>query len=251
MSSREETETMAGQVRRFAVSWRNRARREISPVGALDFQSGLYRFQYLEAAHHQVQGFRPFVGFPNLEEIYESSRLWPFFALRVMERRRPDFDKYVHWLGLERDATPLDILSRTGEFKGDTVALTEAPVVGADGQTSAVLLVRGASYAASSFGSEAAANAMLPGARLSIVDDSLNEANSDALLLETRDGDRIGWVPDLLIPYALALRESGGSVELLQNNGVDCPWHTRFLVRLSGVVGPSGKLFSDPPWPTS
>lgn len=68
-------------VRRFAVAWRNRQRREITPVGVLDCRAIGYRFQYLEGVTDSVEGFRPFIGFPDLNRVYESPRLWPFFDL--------------------------------------------------------------------------------------------------------------------------------------------------------------------------
>ena len=94
-------------VRRFAVAWRNRQRREITPVGVLDCRAIGYRFQYLEGVTDSVEGFRPFIGFPDLNRVYESPRLWPFFDLRVMDRKRPDFPQYVRWLGRSiRDTDP-------------------------------------------------------------------------------------------------------------------------------------------------
>lgn len=41
-------------VRRFAVAWRNRHLRVITPVGELDYRAGGYRFQYLEGVGGSV-----------------------------------------------------------------------------------------------------------------------------------------------------------------------------------------------------
>jgi hypothetical protein len=237
------------RARRFGVAWRNRPRRLIAPVGVLDQDPDGYRFQYLGSVDH-VPGFRPFIGFPDLGRTYGSPRLWPFFGLRVMDRKRPDYETYLRWLGLPPDAAQLDVLSRSGgEQKGDSVYMAEEPGVADDGSTHSVFLVRGSSYAVHAFGTADVANALAPEDALELVDDSRNEANPAALLLSTDRGP-VGWVPDLLIDYARTVRDGGGSVSVMQNNGLDAPWHVRFLVRISGQVEPGLQIFSRPPWPT-
>jgi len=237
-------------VRRFAIAWRNRQRRVITPVAVLDHRATGYRFQYLEAVGESVEEFRPFIGFPDLERVYESARLWPFFDLRVMDRKRPDFPEYTRWLGLTAEASRLDILSRSGgEQKGDSVYLAEAPAVADDGATEVVFLARGASYAVRQYGTEATANSLRAGDDLVLVDDDTNEANQQALLLKTRDGAAVGWMPDLLIDYARQIRAGGGAVELLQNNGRLAPWHARLLVRISGRITPGTAMFTGGVWP--
>ena len=100
--------------RRFAITWRNRVKRIITPVAVLDSFSPVdYQFQYLDGVN-MVEGFRPFIGFPDFKTVYLSTRLWPFFELRVMDRKRPDFAEYISWRGLQPDASTLDILSRSG-----------------------------------------------------------------------------------------------------------------------------------------
>ena len=236
-------------VRRFGVAWRNRVQRANHDVAVLDFRSGTYRFQYLSGVGESIEGFRPFIGFSNLDRVYESSRLWPFFDLRVMDRKRPDFPRYVGWLGLPPDADRLDILSRSGgEQKGDTVSLAEAPKVADDGATEATFLIRGSSYAVRSHGSISAAHRLRPGDELAVIDDETNEANPNALLLTT-DGAPVGWVPDLLIDFARELLGGDCSATVLQNNGPGAPWHMRLLVRLAGRVAPGWAAFSDGVWP--
>jgi hypothetical protein len=237
------------RTRRFGVAWRNRARRLMEPVGVLDHDSHGYRFQYLDSAE-QVPGFKPFIGFPDLERIYRSPRLWPFFGLRVMDRKRPDYEIYLQWLGLRPDAAQLDVLSRSGgEQKGDSVYMAEEPVVADDGSTQSTFLVRGSSYAVRAFDAADAANSLVPGDPLQMTDDIDNEANPAALLLKTALGVPVGWIPDLLIGYARTVRDGGGTVTIRQNNGLDAPWHVRLLVRLSGHVEPGLQIFSGPPWP--
>lgn len=237
-------------VRRFAVAWRNRVQRTIHDVAVLDVEAdnSAFRFQYLDSAESIVD-FRPFIGFPDLRRVYESPRLWPFFDLRVMDRKRPDYPQYVSWLGLPPDADRVDILSRSGgEQKGDTVSLVEAPRIAADGATTATFLVRGARYAPRSRGSAVARRGLRHGDVLTVVNDETNVANPNALLLTAAD-EPIGWIPDPLIEYGRKVFKSGGTATLLQDNGPEAPWHMRFLVRLAGRVDPGWSVFAEGRWP--
>lgn len=237
-------------VRRFAIAWRNTQRRVITPVAVLDHLATGYRFQYLNGVGDSVEGFRPFIGFPDIHQVYRSVRLWPFFDLRVMDRKRPDFPEYMRWLGLTTEASTLDILGRSGGWqKGDSVHLAEAPTVAEDGATKAVFLARGVRYAVEENRTETIANSLGAGDKLVLVDDNTNVANARALLLKTPGGAAIGWMPDLLIDYARQVRAGGGVVELLQNNR-SAPWHARLLVRISGRIAPGTAIFTGGVWPS-
>lgn len=241
--------TLTTQTRRFALAWRDRQRRVIRPVGVLDHLPSGYRFQYLANIEAVAPGLHPFVGFPDFARVYTSARLWPFFDLRVMDRKRPDFPEYVRWLGLTTNASTLDILSRSGgEQKGDSVYLAEQPKVANDGTTEAVFLARGVRYALREYHTEKIADSLRAGDPLLLVDDDQNEVNPAALLLGTPGGAAIGWIPDLLIDYARQVRASGGAVELLQNN-LAAPWHARLLIRISGHVAPGTAVFTGGVWP--
>ena len=82
-----------------------------------------------------------------------------------------------------------------------------------------------------------------------IVDDTANEANADALLLTTLDGVPVGWVPDLLIDYTHQVRAAGGHATVVQNNGPGAPWHMRLLVKVAGRLPAGTAVFTGGPWP--
>jgi len=250
MSARRELAT-GRRERRFAVAWRNRARHFAAPVAVLDHGQDGYHFRYLHRIADSVDQFRPFIGFPDLHRAYESPRLWPFFALRVMDPKRPDRPTYLGRLALGPDASRLDVLARSGgEQKGDSVSVVEEPEVAPDGTTDTIFLVRGARYAVQEHGTLHAAERLQVGDHLDLVDDVDNVANSDALLLTTTDGSPVGWIPDLLIDYARRVRAGNGDVTVVLNNGPDTPWHMRLLVRLGGQIEPTPGAFSGDEWPT-
>lgn len=248
--SLNETPLSTGRhrTRRFGIAWRNSVARSIHDVAVLDANPHGFRFQYREDAA-LVEGFRPFIGFPELEHVYESPRLWPFFDLRVMDRRRPDYVQFLKWLGLPAEADRLDVLARHGGWrKGDTVTLAEAPPVDSDGLTSATFIVRGSGHVDRSHGFEKVVDRLQSGELLGVRDDATNVANSAAILL-TAAGVPVGWVPDLLIEYAREVVTSGGTVTVLQNNGPKAPWHVRLLVRIDGKVSRGWSTFAGAGWP--
>lgn len=227
--------------RRFLVTWRDGGTPAgIHAVGRLVFD-GRYHFAYLENAW-RVPAFRPFPNFPELDKSYSSEVLFPFFAARVMDRRRPEHTAFLRALDLREDAHDLDVLARNeGARKGDGVAVVEEPDVGPGGATSHVFVVRGLRFA---LPDRAAREVVLEGVQrgtvLTVRRDEGNAVNPRALALTTPQGDSVGWVPDALVPYVEAVMESGdGQVLVQRRNGPEQPAHLRLLARVSGRV-PAG-----------
>lgn len=237
------------QTRRFGVGWRNVTTRVTSSVAVLQFSDGEYTFWYRSDAH-EVPQFRAFIGFPELSRVYKSHRLFPFFDVRVMDKRRRDFTDYVEALGLPADAPALDILSRSGgERKGDTIRVAEQPWAADDGGTEAVFLVRGVRYATADQSSAAALAHLKAGDELELQADRSNPVNKSALLITSRHGQVLGWVPDLLLDYVAALRaDPGMSTTLVRNNGPSVPSHLRLLVRVAGKAPDAQRSFSGGAW---
>src|SRR5262245_29591138 len=104
---------------RLGVAWQHPRSRRIAPVGILWREASVYRFRYVRNIAN-VPDFVPFLGFPDLGAAYSSPRLFPLFAQRVMDPRRPDYGRYVATLDLARDATPWEQLARSeGRRAGD------------------------------------------------------------------------------------------------------------------------------------
>ncbi len=228
--------------RRFLVTWRDGATPPgLHAVGALLTDGGNYTYYYLGDAW-RAPGFRPFPGLGDLERTYRSSTLFLFFADRVMDRRRPEYDGYLSALDLPPHASLEDVLARSeGVLKGDRVAVVEEPAVGQDGSTTHVFVVRGLRFAVpDSLRREALLAGLEPGVGLSVRDDTSNPVNPEALHLVAPSGEPFGWVPDALVGYVRnVLATPGGIVVVQRRNGPELPPHIRLLVRVSGVV-PTG-----------
>jgi hypothetical protein len=227
------------------VAWQHPESRLISPVGLLEHGAG-YRYRYLRRAQH-VEGFLPFLGFPEWERTYVSDRLFPLFSQRIMSPRRPDFRQFLRQLHLSADATPWEQLERSeGRRTGDTVQVFPIPLVRDDGSTTCRFLVHGIRHVA-----KGSLPPLTPGEPLMLRDDPTNPVNSDAVLVCTADGQPLGYVPDLLLEHLRAPQRTG-PVELVVEhvNGPDAPAHLRLLARLEGRAAVGYEPMSGPGWET-
>ena len=88
------------------------------PIGRLeaDDERGRYEFRYIRGAQRMMDesGREPYLGFPNLDQVYRAPELFAIFRNRVMNPRRPDFGNYLRGLGLGADAGPLQMLEVNG-----------------------------------------------------------------------------------------------------------------------------------------
>lgn len=253
MAGRDDTPLpVDGSLRRLGVAWRRGSNPAvISPVGILCSDGGEYSFRYLRTVEGLVD-FRPLLGFPDVRATYRSTKLFPFFAQRVMDRRRPDFPEYLAQLHLPPTASEFDVLARSGgKRKGDTVQVAEEPEVGPEGDVQYDFLLRGARYAPSVDEDPAgrALDRLQTSDLLRLVPEPTNPVNPDALLVLSADGHRVGWVPDLLVYFAAeASQAPGSSLRVLQTNGPDAPLHLRVVARLSGRVSAGYRLLAGPRW---
>lgn len=224
------------QERRLFVSWRDPAG-SIHPVGCLvrrlDPDGQSYRFAYLKATE-SLQGFEPLPGLPELHLRYESSRLFPVFANRVMPRSRPDFDLLASRLHLGGDADPFEVLARTGGRRvTDRIEVFAPPERTADDESTVLFLVRGIRHLA---GAADAVSALAVGDHLVMVDDRDNRFNAHAILVRVSDGHHVGWLPDYLVDHVHELRQlncTDPQVLVEHVNDTTVAAHMRLLCRLT------------------
>lgn len=235
--------------RRFVVAWRDSSKPAISPIGCLDYVDGRYSFAYVPGAS-QIPDFRPLLEFPSFARTYVSDDLFPFFAQRIMDSRRPDYPAYVEALALPLNASALDVLGRSGgRRKADKVQVMEIPREAADGTTTFDFLVHGSRF--SPVGEDAvsvALSAARPGDELALLPEPENPVNPNALLVVTAAGVPIGWVPDLLLPFVNSMLDAGGwQLSVLRVNGPEVAWQLRLVAHLTGPALRRPEPFGDSP----
>lgn len=217
------------------------------PVGFLEGVSGPhsveYAFRYLRSAVERV-GFRPFLGFSDPHRSYRSGGLFPLFAERIMDPRRPEHPVFLAALDLEGEVTPLEVLARSGgQRAGDGIMLLPVPEVAADGSTECLFLVHGMRFVP---GADERVARLRPGDRLSLRPEYDNPANPRALFVVEDDDQPLGYVPDALLDYVHAVRDP--EVAVVRVNGPEVGSRLRLLIRLAGRVDAGYQPFSGPEW---
>lgn len=247
---------------RLIVSWQHPTQRGIYPVGVLSFDGASYEYAYLENVR-DVPDFRPLLGLEDIDTRYRSSQLFPVFAQRVMDLRRPDYSRYVTSLGLDpTSTTPWEQISRSGgRRQGDTLQLFPEPLVHA-GQVSCTFLVHGIRHipgaervldgrqtVVSADEVEATLTRLRPGDHLTLLHEPDNAYNREALVAADEGRVPLGYVPNLLVRDIHRLRSiTDVRVTVVQTNRADAPSHLRLIARLDADDAGDFTFFQEPYW---
>lgn len=63
-------------------------------IGYLSCKDGIWKFKYSEAFKVQHE-YHALIGFPDLNKVYESKDLWPFFRIRIPGLKQPAIQEIV------------------------------------------------------------------------------------------------------------------------------------------------------------
>ncbi len=167
------------------------------PVGRLSYENGKYLFLYT-AGVEQLPDFLPFSGMPDLEKEYVSEQLFPLFANRILNRKRPEYADYLSWSGISLgEDTDITLLSRTGGIREtDGMEVFPHPVPSKDGCYEMDFFVRGIRYQPEWVQNEIKQIAV--GSQLYLCHDRQNPHDKNALLLRTGPCLAVGYVPRYL-----------------------------------------------------
>lgn len=172
---------------------------------------------------------RPLPGLPIGRE-YRSADLWSVFAERVIHPERPDYAESLEHLGLASDAVPFQVLAVSGGRRtGDAYELTPIPE---PGEVALQFLVHGIRHLDQS--ERDAVGQLRVGDGLRLRPEPTNLVNERALLV-TRDGDRLGYVPDALVEYVHDIARSDYKLAVKLVNPASAGFHMRLLVVLEGT----------------
>lgn len=171
-----------------------------SPIGRLEFDSGTYRFVYTRGAR-TAKGFTPFSGMENLEEIYESPKLFPIFDNRLLPASRPEYEAFLKWSGFD-PSNPPDPLILLGVTEGirrtDLIEVFPCPVPDASNCYLNKFFLHGLRYMPES--ARERVQSLKEGEALYLMPDLMNETDNNAVALRTVEGERfmLGYVPRYL-----------------------------------------------------
>lgn len=203
------------------------------PVGRLEFHSGIYRFSYTRGAQ-TLTGFHPFQQMGDLNAVYESETLFPLFANRLLSDSRPEYDAYLCWGGFDPNnpPEPISILGVTqGIRQTDSVEVFPCPAPDIDGCYINRFFLHGLRWASPTALDRIAR--MKSNEVLSLVPEPQNKFDSQAVAVQTADGEPLGYVPRYLARDIGRLLSDCSYIKLFVErvNG-DAPLQQRMLCRL-------------------
>lgn len=216
------------------VAWQCPATREILSVGRLLERAGSFEFTYIRATERaQTRGFKPFVAFPELSEVYRSHELPALFRNRVMPATRPDYPEFVKQMALPDSSGPLQLLARSGGRRMTDRLEVFAPPHVVDGKGREVFaLVRGVRHVPHA---EETIAQLREGHRLLVLRNDQNPYGPHARMLRTLDAGLVGFLPDYLASELSRQSVSPAEIEVFVEkvNLPPRPVHHRVLCRIA------------------
>ena len=223
------------------LAWQDK-RGEVSrpwfPVGRLDVEPPLYRFRYIRGAKRaeKEQGFLPLLDFPDLNEDYRSSELFPLFRNRIIAPGRKDRQSYLRYLDLKKNANPVEILSVSGGYRvTDAYEVFPKLEKGPDGSFICRFFLHGWRHV-NEFAQDRIGH-LKPKEELYVTLELTNPATGLAVQLQTTDYHMIGWTPRYLVSdLVAAMAESPGqyAAHVVRVNPQPTPLKQRVLIEMSG-----------------
>ncbi len=245
--------TAQKQMQALIVTWRKPDDSAYIAIGRLIYSPGPdrpeYEFAFLHGVHYAIKrGLGELLAFPDINRVYGSNVLFPFFQNRVMQPSRPDYPEFVRNLALEPGhATPMDILIRTGGGRvTDSFELFEYPVHNEPLQPYRThFLAHGLRYLAKSSLERIAT--LEPGGQLCVMQDCQNAYDGRALALRTDDRVIVGYVPGFLLAEALQLWKQCQYIHcsVTKANSTTAPLQQRLLCRLETCWPEDHQPFAD------
>lgn len=132
----------------FYLNWQDPDSRAWHPVAKLMRLQNCYIFAYTNGAR-KSRNFVPFGNMSDVEAIYVSETLFPLFANRLMNDRRPEFKEYAKWTGMSapQQTDPLLIMARMeGARATDSLRVYPAPEPDRDNMYRTVFFSHGIRY---------------------------------------------------------------------------------------------------------
>lgn len=230
---------MTENVQVLFVAWQDPTHRRFWPIARLvSLPPGDRRFEfcYIRGVNRaQEQGFRPFLAFPELHQVYRSRELFPLFANRLMSPSRMDYPQYIERLGLEpENSMPLEVLARSGGARTtDSIELFPLPVFHEEfHRYRTYFLAHAIRYLPAA--SHERILQLETNEKLLLMGDCQNPVDPQAIALRTEDRVIVGYVPGYLLQDAWALVENCGRLEIRVSrvNPPPAPLQHRLLCRL-------------------
>lgn len=219
------------------LAWQSPDTRDWHVVGALTQFSKGYEFHYTKGAL-KAEKFVPFSGMESLSKSYVSEELFPLFYNRLLSSRRPEYPKFIQWLGLsEEQATPMNILARSGGLRGtDQLQMFRKIEVRDSGSYEHFFFIHGLSHLSKS--AQKRVDTLIEGERLYLCFDCQNSYDEHAVLIRADNpAEIVGYCPRYLARDIGVLFENSDKLLVtVEKIAKDAPSNYRLMCKVSGNV---------------
>jgi hypothetical protein len=224
--------------KKLFIAWQDPVDRSWRPVGILSLRRDrMFRFVYTRGARASGS-FVPFPGMEDLEQVYESEGLLPFFSNRLLSDSRPEYGRLLKWLNIQ-DAEPysllFNILAMTGGIRAtDTFEVFECPVKNARGLYEAGFFIHGLRHVAKP--AVERVNSLGRGQRLFLMLDEQNRDDAKAVALRADNPvELVGYCPWFLsrdLRQLLGHNRPMDVVVTVEQVNAEAPLNLRLLCKL-------------------
>lgn len=220
------------------VAWQAPDTRDWHVVGNLQERNSGYVFKYTKGAL-KSQKFTKFSGMNNVRETYVSEELFPLFKNRLLSPKRPEFPRFIKWLGFEDDSVKaIDILARSGGLRStDQLQIFKKIEVDSNGKFEHFFFLHGLSYLNSMANHRV--SELQVGEVLRLCLDLQNDYDGDAVVVRAdKPAEIVGYCPRYLSnDIKKMLLDNSKSVTLsVERISDDAPHNYRLLCKLSGTL---------------
>lgn len=217
---------MAVESRRIYLSWQSPADGCRHIVGRLERTQGRYRFVYTQGV--KTRRFLPVMGMSDLHRMYEAETLFPIFKNRLLSMRRPEYPRYIRWLGLsEGKVDELEVLARTEGRKATDSFQTHPDLAAEDGHMEVCFFVHDVLQCES----EAMLDVLAEGETLQLRFEIDGPDRRVALICVGQPERRLGYLPPYLVSVTGDfLRQWPDFVEVrVKKINADAPYDLKLL----------------------
>lgn len=218
------------------VAWQEPDTHNWHVVGNLQERKSGYVFKYTKGALSSSK-FTKFSGMKDVSETYVSEELFPLFKNRLLSSKRPEYPRFISWLGLDSEhTTPIDILGRSGGLRStDNLQIFKRIEVATDGSFKHYFFLHGLGYLTET--SNKRVSQLMPGEVLKLCLDMQNDHYSEAVVVRVdQPAEIVGYCPRYFSKFIKGmLFENARSVFLtVEKISEDAPHNYRLLCKLTG-----------------
>ncbi|EBN0814464.1 HIRAN domain-containing protein [Salmonella enterica] len=226
------------------VAWQAPDTHDWHVVGNLQARNAEYVFNYTKGALTSSK-FTKFSGMNDFSETYVSEELFPLFKNRLLSPKRPEYPKFIHWLGLDgAGAEPIEILARSGGMRStDQLQMFKRIEIGSDGYFEHFFFAHGLRYMSHSANERV--SSLNPGDSLRLCLDVQNGYDKAAVLIRADNpAEIVGYCPRYFASdINRMLLDNDTSISLsVERISDDAPHNYRLLCK---VVGEVSRAFLD------